>query len=229
MKIKLILLMCFLVCLSCSKAGDMQSSEDEDDQTEQNVYDGTNNSVWFVRLKLKPQADASYLVTEDPVIKALLLKHYAKITQSWRWSVSDPELLLYYDLTGIYNTDRTINNRDNCIRDLLSTGKFEDEAVYEYSSTLEVDWVVKLKIKPQADENYRATNDPVIMAVVFKHNVSMKLSWWLPTTNPDLLLYYELRGKDSMSRESKDNVINALLATGKFEDEVYEYEMAYPL
>ena len=230
MKIKLIVLMCFCVCLSCSNAGTLQPSGDEDDQTDQNLDDGTNESGWFARLKLKPQTDANYRVTEDPEMMALLLKHYATITQSWRWSVSDPELLLYYDLRGKYNTG-VINNRerDNCIRDFLSTGKFEDEAVYENSSTLEVDWAVKLKIKPQADESYRATNDPVIMAVVLKHNVLMLLSWWIPTTNPDLLLYYDLRGKGSMSRESKENVINALLATGKFEDEVYEYEMVRPL
>ena len=129
MKIKLIVLMCFFVCFSCANTGPLHSG-DEDDQTEQNVYDGTDNSGWFARLKLKPQTDENYLVIEDPEIKALLLKHYATITQSWRWSVSDPELLLYYDLSDKYNTGRTIS-RDNCLRDLLSTGKFEDE-VYEY-------------------------------------------------------------------------------------------------
>jgi hypothetical protein len=74
-KSKLILLMCFLVCLSCTHANDLQPPIDEDDKTEQITENTATEVTWYVRLKLKPQADASYPAVEDPEIKALLLKY----------------------------------------------------------------------------------------------------------------------------------------------------------
>ena len=91
----------------------------------------------------------------------------------------------------------------------------------------ELDYVVKIKLKPQSDKNYVATEDAKMMQLASKHGVTMKQSWWLPSTNPELYLYYDLRVKGSTSKESKENFIKDFLATGKFEDEVYEYEIAY--
>ena len=248
MKIKLILLMCFCVCicLSCSNAGALQPSGDEDDQTEQiiedgtdesgneddqtdqNLDDGTNESVWFARLKLKPQADANYRVTEDPEMMDLVLKHDVMITQSWRWPTSsDPELLLYYDLletTKYFREER----RENFMKDILSTGKFE--VVYYNEET----WSVRLKLKPQADKSYRATKDPEIMAVVLKNDLRIWQLYSDQTKIPtelyqDMVLYYNVTGLYNKSQESRENIINVFLSTGKFEDEVYEYEMVRPL
>jgi len=83
---------------------------------------------WSVRLKLKPQTDESYLPTEDPVIKALLLKHGVKMKQTFP-GAKNPEQLLYYDLTVSGNTDK--ESKERFIKDFLATGKFEDD-VYEY-------------------------------------------------------------------------------------------------
>ena len=85
--------------------------------------------TWSVRLKLKPQSDESYLPTEDPVIKALLLKYGVAFKQSFP-GAKTPELLLYYDLTASGSTDR--ESMENIINDFLSTGKFDEDDVYEY-------------------------------------------------------------------------------------------------
>jgi hypothetical protein len=84
---------------------------------------------WSVRLKLKPQTDESYLPTEDPVIKALLLKYGVTLTQTLTVSKAPQELLLDYDLRGSGTMSK--ESREHCIADFLATGKFEDE-VYEY-------------------------------------------------------------------------------------------------
>ena len=238
-KSKLMFLLCFLICLSCKKADDLPSSvndipileendipilEDIDDTTELIEDDNNDKWNWFARLKLKPQTDESYLAIEDSEIKALLLEHDVRMTQFWSGPSSDPEFLLYYDLTGKDNMSMV--NRENCINDLIATGKFEDDVVCNYC-TGGIDWVIKLKIKPQADDNYLATNDTEIKALLLKHAVTMTQSWIGPTTNPELLLYYDIRGKGSMSMESKEKCIKDFLDTGKFEDEVYEYGIAY--
>ena len=81
---------------------------------------------WSVRLTLKPQADANYLATEDPQIKALVLKYGVEFRQDWQGiiPIPIPELLMFYTLKGK-------GGRKIVIRDFLSTGKFEDE-VYDY-------------------------------------------------------------------------------------------------
>jgi len=223
-KSKLVLLiMCLLTCLSCSKANNLQPSEDEDDQTELINNDSADNNIdakwWFARLKLKPQADENYRATEDPQIKALLLKYGVKMTQCWRWPTSDSELLLYFDLAG--KDDLSVANKENCLKDFLATGKIE--VVYK-SSITELDWTVRLKLKPQADKNYLATEDTEIMALVLKHGVRISQSWPDPKAPLELLLDYDLRGSGTMSEESKIHCIADFLATGKFEDEVYEYK-----
>lgn len=221
-KSKLILLFCFLICFSCTKVGDSQLSEGEDDNTE--LIEENDAWGWFARLKLKPQADEGYLATEDFEIKALLLQHDVQMTQFWHGPSPDPEFLLYYDIT--VKDGMSVENRKKCIKDLIATGKFEDYIVCN-TCTGEVDWVIKLKLKPQIDDSYLATEDAEIKALLLKHAVTMVQSWIGPTTNPELLLYYDIQGTSSMSQENRESCIKDFLATGKFEDEVYEYEIVH--
>jgi hypothetical protein len=86
-------------------------------------------------------------------------------------------------------------------------------------------WAVELTLKPQTDENYLPTEDPEIKALVLKHGVEFRQSA-ADTTLPELMPYYQLRGKGSMSKESRENIIKAFLATGKFEDYVREFGIA---
>ena len=90
------------------------------------------------------------------------------------------------------------------------------------SENEELGWAVKLKLKPQEDESYLATNDPEIRALVSKHDVTLRQTYQGFKT-PELLLYYVLEGKGC----NKENAIKDFLATGKFEDEVYEYGISY--
>jgi len=191
------------------------------------IYDSTERRNWAVKIKLKPHADKSYLVTEDPEIIALVLKYNVSISRSWWLPTTNPELLLYYDLRIKDSTSK--EDRENIIKDFLLTGKFEDE-VYEYGigSPL-VDWAVRLKLKHQAYAGYLATEEPEIKILVSRHVVELRQTYPGPKSNPDLLLYYTLIGISCISKESKENIIKDFLSTGKFEDDVYEYENVYPL
>jgi len=82
---------------------------------------------WSVRLKLKPQPDESYLTTEDPEIIALVAK-YDLIFEQTCPGAKNPELLLYYDLTGMWCNQE---KKKTGIKAFLAIGLFEDE-VYEY-------------------------------------------------------------------------------------------------
>jgi len=88
-------------------------------------------------------------------------------------------------------------------------------------------WVVKIKLKPQADENYLPTEDPEIIVLLSKHGVTMTQVWPDPKAPREFLSYYNLRGLGTMSEESKANCIADFLATGKFEDEVFEYGISH--
>ena len=111
----------------------------------------------------------------------------------------------------------------------IKSSESDDEwpVLFDDESNVVLDWAVKMKLKPQADETYLPTKDPDIKALLLKHGVNLKQSWWLPTTNPELLLYYDLRGRGTMNRKSRENAIKDFLATGKFEDEVYDYGVAH--
>ena len=115
--VSLCMILCslFFITFGCEKSND-SNENDNDDLT------------WSVRLKLKPQSDESYLATEDPVIKALLLKYGVAFKQSFP-GAKNLELLLDYDLTGPGTMSE--ESRGHCIADFLATEKFEDE-VYEY-------------------------------------------------------------------------------------------------
>ena len=91
----------------------------------------------------------------------------------------------------------------------------------------EIDYAVRIKLKPLTDESYKATNDVDMKNLMSKHDVIMTQTYPGKRSTPELLLYYSLRGKGSMSKESRENFIKDFLATGKFEDEVYEYGIAY--
>ena len=85
-----------------------------------------------------------------------------------------------------------------------------------------LEWAVRFTLKPNTDESYLATDDPEIKALVAKYDVIFYQTYQGFKT-PELLLLYTLRGKGC----DKENVIKDFLATGKFEDDVYEYEITH--
>jgi len=87
----------------------------------------------------------------------------------------------------------------------------------------ELDYAIKLKLKPQTDKNYLATRDAEIIRLASKHAATITQSWFIPNSPPELYLYYDLRLKGSTSKESRASFIKDFLATGKFESDVYEY------
>lgn len=111
-KDKLILFICFLIFLSCTNAGELHSSNEEDDKLELLEED---RFEWFAGLKLKPQADVNYLATEDPIIKSLILKHGVTIRLAMPPGPrSTPGLLLYYTLIGKYSMSQ--ESRESCVK-----------------------------------------------------------------------------------------------------------------
>jgi len=91
----------------------------------------------------------------------------------------------------------------------------------------ELPWVVRIKLKPQTDESYLPTEDPVIKALLLKYGVTLTQTLTVSKAPQELLLDYDLRGSGTMSKESREHCIADFLATGKFEDEVYEYGIAH--
>ena len=92
--------------------------------------------------------------------------------------------------------------------------------------TEEMTWSLRFKLKPQADENYLATEDSEILDLVAKHDIIRFYQTYQGFQTPELLLYYTLTGK-WCNKENKEKVIDDFLATGKFEDEVYDYGTAH--
>ena len=115
------------------------------------------------------------------------------------------------------------------IDEITSSESTDDEwpVLFDDEGNVVLDWAVKMKLKPQADETYMPTRDPNIKALALKHGVYLKQSCPNPGSTPELLMYYDLRGRGTMSKESIDNAIKDFLSTGKFEDEVYEYELVH--
>ena len=118
-----IALMLFSVLQSCRKQ-DIATQKNNDVSVETRSGDGIVELGWTVRLKLKPQEDEKYLATEDPEIQDLLAKHGVTIVQTCP-GAKTLELLLYYYLKGPGRMSK--ENRENVIKDFLSTEKFEDE------------------------------------------------------------------------------------------------------
>ena len=138
------------------------------------------------------------------------------------------------DVTTVINDDETATD------DLQSTEDIEDQEKnenttknYWRSSEFEdcmgfTGCAVRIKLKPQTDERYLATEDPEMIALVSKYNLTLYQTYpGKEKSTPDLLLYYTLKTNDCMSRENWEKAVNEFLSTGKFEDEVYEYEIAY--
>ena len=171
---------------------------------------------WTVQLKLKPQAgNENYLATENPEIKALASKHGVTFYQSYP-EFSPSVFLLYYTLMGN-------RNKENIVKDFLNTDLF-DGNVREHC--IHFGCGVDLRLKPQADENYLATEDPEIQALVAKYNVTFK-QVFSGAQNPELLLYYELT--NGGNREvNMPNAIKSFLSTEKFENSIREFEIIYP-
>ena len=160
MELKLIFIMCLLVCLSCKNDSDLQSSQEKDAE--------------------------STLVKSDDTDEAI------------QCECTD----------GMVKVDELV---------------WPDEDEWPEG----LDWAVKLKLKPQADKSYLATEDAQIKDLTSKYGVTLWQTYWGPKSTPELLLYYTLLGKGSMSWEFRENVIKDILATGKFEDCVYVYDIAY--
>ena len=92
---------------------------------------------------------------------------------------------------------------------------------------LELDWGVRFTLKSQFDKNYLATEDPEILDLVAKHHIIRFCLSYPGAKTPELLLCYDLIGHDKDNKENKARVIKDFLATGKFEDEVYDYGTAH--
>ncbi|MCL2681989.1 MAG: hypothetical protein FWE63_00720 [Bacteroidales bacterium] len=171
---------------------------------------------WTVQLRLKSQTDEHYLAIEDPKIKALISKHRVQFYQSYP-EFNPPVFLLYYTLTGN-------NSKENVIKDFLSTSIFDGnvrEICIHFACGL------TLKLKPQADENYLATEDPEIQALISKHGVALRQA--APgAQNPELLLYYTLSTMEDNREVNMVIVIKDFLATGKFEDDFHESVESHP-
>ena len=86
-----------------------------------------------------------------------------------------------------------------------------------------INWSVRLKLKPQLDKKYLANEDPEIKALISKHDLMFYQTYPETKSVPELLLYYTLKGKNN-----KENAIKDFLETGKFENDVYEYEETHP-
>jgi hypothetical protein len=92
----------------------------------------------------------------------------------------------------------------------------------------ELDYSVKLKLKPQRDLSYLATEDVQMKSLASKHGVTMRQTMPPgPRSTPELLSYYTLTVPSSIGKENRESFIKDFLATGKFEDEVFEYGIAY--
>jgi len=174
------------------------------------------NEKWTVQLKLKPQADESYLATENPKIQALVSKHKVKFYQSYT-EYNVPVFLLYYTLTGN-------SNKENTIRDFFDTGMFENKL---WEGCIHFYCGVRLKLKPQEDENYLATEDPEIQALVVKHGVAFRQTYPGPKSTPELLLFYSITNEYYL-KINMVTVVKDFLATGKFEDDFIASEDIHP-
>jgi len=80
---------------------------------------GSFDEKWSGEMKLKLQG-VSYSATNDPEIIDIIKKYDLEMYQSY-WGAKTPELLLYYTLRG-----ERLYNKENSVRDLNATGKFEE-------------------------------------------------------------------------------------------------------
>jgi hypothetical protein len=168
---------------------------------------------WTTGLKLKSGLDEDYLETKYPEIETLIAKHDVLFCQSYP-GFSFPVFLLYYTLSG--NGDR-----EHVIEDFLSVGIFDYNV---RGRCAHFACGVRLKLKPQTDENYLVTKDPEIWALILKHDIIFRQA--NPgAKDPELLLFYVLEGN---GRGNMVNVVIDILSTGKFEYDFYDFEEAHP-
>jgi len=96
---------------------------------------------------------------------------------------------------------------------------------------------VEFKLRPEMANKSNLTTEALeIRALSVKHDVEMRQSYPNAKT-PELLLLYTLRIKDNgmntegkestVNRERRENIIGDFLATGKFENDVFEFGTAY--
>ena len=184
-----------------------------------NLKEGELDEKWAgrmrVKIQIRPQIKElfgeNYLATEDPEIIAILQKHDVGLYRTYPDEI-DIVLLQHYTLIG-----KGVESKDNSIKDLFATGKFEE--------WFDETWSGMIKLKPQENENYLATRDPEMISIINKHGIKFYRTW-SGTKDVELLLYYTLEGTGVISKE---NAIRDLFATGKFEEWYKESGMSYAL
>ena len=87
----------------------------------------------------------------------------------------------------------------------------------------EFDFSIEFKLKPRANSNYLPTKDPEIKDLATRYGATFYRSYPGFQT-PELLLLYTLSVAGNTVKMDKKMIINAFLATGKFEDDVKEFE-----
>ena len=125
---------------------------------------------------------------------------------------------------GLDEKDEGSYGKDNCFCD----GSF----IFKWPENLldwpeELDWAVKLKLKTGLYDNNILSEELEIKSLLLKYDVTISPSWWIPNSPSELYLYFDVKGKGIMSVESRENVINDLLKTKKFESDVYIYEITH--
>jgi len=127
------------------------------------------------------------------------------------------------------NIDDEVIDDDSIIdddMDIDDDSEFVDNSGIDDNCYNECGWSVRLKLKPQKDVSYLAITDPVMIALVLKHDVKFKQSY-PGVSYLELFLYYDLSRKDNMSWGSFKNAIRDFLMTGKFEKDIHYYGVAF--
>ena len=124
---------------------------------------------------------------------------------------------VYLEKIGAENHNNNLRNGifPVCPEQVISSGHlwyywYKDHDIEYYPGPL--GWAVDLKLKPQTDPDYLATEDPEIKALELKHDVTLEQSYAGFKTQ-EMLLLYTLRGKGSRKKALDD-----FFATGKFDE-----------
>ncbi|MCL2074346.1 MAG: S8 family serine peptidase [Marinilabiliaceae bacterium] len=130
------------------------------------------DETWAGDLILKPHEDVNYVATKDPEIIAILEEHDVELYQVW----AGPREVLNRDLLLIYLLKGTgIVNKENSLKDLFATGKFEE-------------WIPESGIGiPLACANPVFVNDPDFLNPDYGWPLDMiqvPCAWSITTGNP---------------------------------------------
>ena len=130
--------------------------------------------------------------------------------------------------TAIFDDSRNIytviidEDTDFCDAMVIEDFEIINDVIENENCNTELGWVVLLKLKSQEDESYVPTEDTEIKDLISKHGVTFEQPF-PDKKDMDMFLYYSLHGRCCICME---NVIKDFLATGRFEDDVREFEIA---